>query len=59
MACLGHTVTLTWRDLSSNFKIDISRIKNIGEVGATPKLLSLDIKKMVKETPGIISDGIF
>ena len=27
MTCLGHTVTLTWRDLSSNFKIDISRIK--------------------------------
>ena len=23
----GHTVTLTWRDLRSNFKIDLSRIK--------------------------------
>ena len=25
---------------------------------ATPKLKSLDIKKMGKETPGIISDGV-
>ena len=31
----------------------------VGEVGATPKLLSLGIKKMGKETPGIISNGIF
>ena len=27
MTYLGHTVTLTWRDLRSNFKIDLSRIK--------------------------------
>ena len=27
MTYLGHTVSLTWRDLSSNFKIDLSRIK--------------------------------
>ena len=26
---LLHTVTLTWRDLRSNFKIDLSRIKDI------------------------------
>ena len=31
----------------------------IGEVGATPKLLNLDIKKIGKGTPGIISDGVF
>ena len=31
----------------------------LGEVGATPKLLSLGIKKMGKETPGIISNGVF
>ena len=31
----------------------------IGKVGATPKLLSLGIKKMGKETPGIISNGVF
>ena len=29
MTYLGHTVTLTWRDLRSHFKIDLSRIKNI------------------------------
>ena len=29
MTYLGHTVTLTWRDLRSNFKIDLSRIKSI------------------------------
>ena len=29
MTYLGHTVTLTWRDLGSNFKIDLSRIKSI------------------------------
>ena len=29
MIYLGHTVTLTWRDLRSNFKIEISRTKNI------------------------------
>ena len=28
MTCLGHIVTLTWRDLRSNFKIDLSRTKN-------------------------------
>ena len=33
--------------------------RSVGEVGATPKLLSLDIKKMGKGTPGIISDGVF
>ena len=27
MIYLGHTVNLTWRDLRSNFKIDLSRIK--------------------------------
>ena len=27
---LGHTVTLTWRDLRSNFKIYLSRIKGKG-----------------------------
>ena len=27
MTYLGHTVTLIWRDLRSNFKIDLSRIK--------------------------------
>ena len=32
---------------------------NVGEVGATPKLLSLGINKMGKETPGIISNGVF
>ena len=30
----------------------------MGEVGATPKLLSLGIQKMGKETTGIISDGV-
>ena len=29
MTYLDHTVTLTWRKLRSNFKIDLSRIKNI------------------------------
>ena len=29
MTYFRHTVTLTWRDLRSNFKIDLSRIKNI------------------------------
>ena len=29
MTYLGHTVTLTWRDLRSKFKIDLSRIKSI------------------------------
>ena len=29
MIYLSHTVTLTWRDLRSNFKIDLSRIKSI------------------------------
>ena len=29
MTYLGHTVTLTWRDLRSNLKIDLSRIKSI------------------------------
>ena len=29
MTYLGHTVTLTWFDLRSNFKIDFARIKNI------------------------------
>ena len=29
MSYLGHTVTLTWRDLRSNFKIDLSRIKSM------------------------------
>ena len=30
MTYLGHTVTtVTWRDLRSNFKIDLSRIKSI------------------------------
>ena len=33
--------------------------RNLGEVWATPKLLSLGIKKMGKETPGIISNGFF
>ena len=28
MTYLGHTVTLTWRDLKSNFKIDLSNDKN-------------------------------
>ena len=27
MPYLGHTVTLTWRDLRSNFQIDLSSIK--------------------------------
>ena len=31
----------------------------LGEVGATPKLLSLDIKRMGKEIPGLISDGVY
>ena len=30
MTYLCHTVTLTWRDLRSNFKIDLSRIKTYG-----------------------------
>ena len=29
MTYLGHTVTLTWRDPRSNFKIDLSMIKSI------------------------------
>ena len=29
MTYLGDNVTLTWRDLRSNFKIDLSRSKNI------------------------------
>ena len=29
MIYLGHTVTLAWCDLRSNFKIDLSRIKSI------------------------------
>ena len=31
---------------------------SVGEVGATPKLLNLDIEKMGKKNPGIISDGV-
>ena len=34
------------------------RILKCREAGATPKLLSLGIKKMGKETSGIISDGV-
>ena len=30
----------------------------VGQVGATPKLLSLDIKSMGKEIHGLISDGV-
>ena len=37
MTYLGHTVTLTWRDLGSNFKIDLSRIKTYG-------LIRLDVR---------------
>ena len=29
MTYLGHPMTLTWRDLRSNFEIDLSRIKSI------------------------------
>ena len=29
---LGHTVTLTWRELRSNFKIDLPRIKTHGSM---------------------------
>ena len=29
MTYLGHTVTLTWRDLRSKFKMDLPRIKSI------------------------------
>ena len=32
MIYLGHTVTLTWCDLRSNFKIDLSRIKTFGSI---------------------------
>ena len=33
MTYLGHTVTFTWRDLISNFKIDLSRItKTYGSI---------------------------
>ena len=32
MTYLGHTVTLTWRDLRSNFKINLSRIKTYGSI---------------------------
>ena len=32
MTYLGHTVTLTWRDLRSNFKLDLSRIKPFGSI---------------------------
>ena len=32
MTYLGHTVTLTWRDLRSNFKIDLSRKKAYGSI---------------------------
>ena len=35
MTYLGHTVTLTWGDLRSNFKIDLSRIKNMDRSGLT------------------------
>ena len=35
MTYLGHTVTLTWRDLSSNFKIVLSRIKHVYRSGLT------------------------
>ena len=34
-------------------------IASVGEVGAMPKLLSSGIKKMGKETPDIISNGVF
>ena len=29
MTYLGHTVNLTWRDLRSDFQIDLSRIQNL------------------------------
>ena len=29
---ISHTVALTWRDLRSNFKIDLSRIKTYGSI---------------------------
>ena len=32
MTYLGHTVTLTWCDLRSNFKIDLLRIKTCGSI---------------------------
>ena len=32
MTYLGHTVTLTWRDLRSNYQIDLSRIKKHGSI---------------------------
>ena len=35
MTYLGHTVTLTWRDLRSNFKIDLSSIKHMDRFGLT------------------------
>ena len=38
---------------------EVASKTGLGEVGATPKLLSLDIKKMGKRTPGIISVGVF
>ena len=34
MTYFGHTVTKTWRDLRSDFEIDLSRIKNIWVVPA-------------------------
>ena len=50
MAYLGHTVTLTWRDLRSNFKIDLSRIKTYGSI-------RLDERRMMvsKLFPGLSS----
>ena len=38
---------------------ELPKQKLLGEVGATPKLLSLGIQNMGKETPGIISNGVF
>ena len=48
----------TWRLTGLKSWLHVMSV-NIGEVGATPKLLSLGIKKMGKETPGIISNDVF
>ena len=48
----------TRRRRRARVKISTWKFINLGEIGATPKLLSLDIKMMGKEITGLISDGV-
>ena len=48
MTYLGHTVTLTWCDLWSNFKIDLSRIKFFAKNAKNDPKTVFETSKSVK-----------